>query len=346
MKPSLVSLVALLLISAVAGANEEFPVPEGFDQQILEPTGGKIARPIGWHYAELHGGPRYKWIISKEDPKKGPFRTGIMLQTFMGIKEGAGKTPEQFCKEFLESRATGAEKVHRRFPDTKMGLFTRAGVEVEEMVTHGQNEERHRVVYSVFWMGDGDLAAVMSAGCPADDWDTNKDRFDIMGQIELIDMSRFVKDGEVMDAPLKPEPPTEEAVLVAISANATNPAADAAAQHAKTIILYAERSPKVSVGLNVEYLPWLMTGEEVDNSEIMIAAYVGGNLHPQIKKRVKENHPVEGLTSLLRAYQKLRTAEATNEIPKFEEWLKLEPKEIEELVAEIQARARLLRSNQ
>lgn len=33
-------------------------VPPGFVLQILEPTGGKIARPQQWFYAERHQGRR------------------------------------------------------------------------------------------------------------------------------------------------------------------------------------------------------------------------------------------------------------------------------------------------
>ena len=314
--------------------------------QVLEPTGGKIARPKGWHYSEQHGGPKYKWIVSKENPEKSPYRTGVMLQTFMGIKEATGKTPEQFCKAFLASRADAAKTVHRKFPDKKSGLFSRAGVEVEELVSHEGVEERHRVVYSAFWMGDADIAAVMSAGCPAKNWDENKKRFDVMGQIELIDMSRFVKDGKVVDTPPEPKPPTDQAVLAAVSGIAKTPEADAASRDAKTIIQFAERSPNVRVDLNVEYLPWLAGGDDVENSEILIAAFVGGNLQPQIKKKEKKDHAVEGLNSMLAVYRKLRAADATNEIPKFEEWLKLKPKEIQSLVTEIEARAHVLESKE
>ena len=59
-----------------------FTVPEGYLLQILEPSGGKIARPKDWFYAEQHHGPVYSWTISREDTKKGPYETGFRIQTF------------------------------------------------------------------------------------------------------------------------------------------------------------------------------------------------------------------------------------------------------------------------
>lgn len=186
--------IILLLSSFVIvafGEPADSKPPSGFELQILEPTGGSMFRPDGWHYAELHGGPRYKWIVSKEDPSLGPYKTGVMLQLFSGIKEGTGKTPKEFCEAFLESRSASAKTVHLNYPETDMGLFTRKGVMVSEVTEFKGKPVLYRVVYSVFWMSGDSIAAVMSAGCPEADWDTYSDTFDTMGQIKLIDMTRF-----------------------------------------------------------------------------------------------------------------------------------------------------------
>lgn len=46
--------LSFILVPSLS-AEEAFPVPQGFELQILEPTGGKIARPKGWFYVEQHG---------------------------------------------------------------------------------------------------------------------------------------------------------------------------------------------------------------------------------------------------------------------------------------------------
>ena len=61
-------LFALLEIFATPSFGEIL-VPQGYELQILEPTGGKIARPKGWFYTEQYQASGYTWKLSKEDPK-------------------------------------------------------------------------------------------------------------------------------------------------------------------------------------------------------------------------------------------------------------------------------------
>ncbi|WP_372796326.1 hypothetical protein [Pontiella sp.] len=160
--------------------------PDGYEIQLLEPLGGKILRPEGWYYSENHGGPQYCWIISREDSSSAPYETGMKIQMFAGIEKGTGKTPKEFCTAFLESKADST-KVITRFPETKQGMFTRQGIEVEEGPYH--------IIYSAFWM-NSDLAVISICGAPKSLWEQYRDTFQVMGGFELIDMKRFEKESE------------------------------------------------------------------------------------------------------------------------------------------------------
>ena len=100
MRKLLASVSLVLSCSAFAQSP-----PTEFVTQVLEPTGGKILRPRDWFYAEGHQGAVYTWTLSREDTTGNrPYTTGVRIQTFIGVKEGAGKTAEQFIRDFIASK--------------------------------------------------------------------------------------------------------------------------------------------------------------------------------------------------------------------------------------------------
>ena len=161
--------------------------PTDFIQQALEPTGGKILRPKEWFYAEGHHGPVYMWTLSREDTTGGKtYTTGVRIQTFVGLKKGAGKTARQFIFDFVAAKRKEATKVIKTCDPKEQGLFTRMCMETEEGPFH--------ILYSLFWGSDDlDIAVVSIAGTTKELWDIYAPTFDKMGGFELIDMKRFQK---------------------------------------------------------------------------------------------------------------------------------------------------------
>ena len=97
----------VLLFATSAYVDEQ---PTEFVTQVLEPTGGNIVRPKEWFYAEHHHGPVFVWTISREDTSGNqPYTTGgVSIQTFMHVKEGTGKTAEEFLRSFAAERTKEA----------------------------------------------------------------------------------------------------------------------------------------------------------------------------------------------------------------------------------------------
>jgi len=168
-------------LSAVAQTNK--PTTTNFVLQVLEPTGGKIQRPKDWFYTESHRGPRYMWTLSREDPSKGAYTTGVRIQTFVGIKNGTGKTAKEFIEDIARKKKETADKVLNSCRESKQQFFTRICIETEE--------GPHHILYSLFWADD--IAVVSIAGTTKELWDTYAPVFDKMGDFELIDMKRFDK---------------------------------------------------------------------------------------------------------------------------------------------------------
>lgn len=153
--------------------------------QILEPTGGSIQKPKEWFYTESHRSPSYTWILSKEDASKGPYTTGVRIQTLIGVKQGTKKSPKDFVLEFLASKKEGASVVVKTCPPLEQALFTRVCLETEEGPYH--------ILYSCFWGNNIDVVVISIAGTKKELWSEYSEIFNSMSSFELIDMKRFEK---------------------------------------------------------------------------------------------------------------------------------------------------------
>lgn len=176
----------LKVVKRVFGTSAEGEAPPtDFITQVLEPTGGKIQRPVDWFYHESHRGAAYNWTLSREDPSDGrPYTTGVRIQTLMNVEEGTGKTAKQFILDLMAARTKNASKVIKTCDEKDQGIFTRVCLETEEGPYH--------ILYSLFWGSCGmDVAVVVIAGTMKKLWETYSSTFDKMSDFDLIDMERF-----------------------------------------------------------------------------------------------------------------------------------------------------------
>lgn len=132
-----------------------------------------------------------RWTTSKEDPALRPYETGMRIQLFVGVEKGTGKTPRQFIVDFVKSRKVAA-RVLDECPPTNQGFFTRLCLGTEER-NPPSSATLFPVQYSPFWGNDADMACVVIAGTPADQWETYRSTFKVMSELEMIDPARFPK---------------------------------------------------------------------------------------------------------------------------------------------------------
>jgi hypothetical protein len=194
-------ILACLVLTRSASA-EPFPVPSGYELQILEPLGGKVAKPKGWFYKGGMTPVGFDWVISKE--KTSEYETGLQIQGFVGVKKGTGKSPRDFGVDGLKEKETGG-KVFARWPETQVGLFHRSGVELEETHLRDGHEVVYHVIYTALWNDAWGMTVFTIFGAPASEWESVKDISGVMSHIEMIDMSRFENTKEPNKAPVPPQ---------------------------------------------------------------------------------------------------------------------------------------------
>jgi hypothetical protein len=186
--------IALCLASAPASAGDTpltpvspIVIPDGYVLQKLDVTNGSIARPKDWYYAN-HGTPSgWLWTISKEDPSKGAFQTGMHIQMFVGLKQ-ANLTPQGFVQGFLQ-RTRQKDTVLSDCPMTEIGSFDRQCLEVLEDNTEPTGPKRYHIQYAAFWAPQGDMVVISTFGAPEDDWEIVKPIAQVMSAFVIIGRS-------------------------------------------------------------------------------------------------------------------------------------------------------------
>lgn len=198
MKLPLILLVLVALILPVRALD----IPKGYTLQILEPTGGEIARPDGWFYTAQHHEPVLEWVISREDAAKGPYQTGFRIQALMGVDKHTGRSPRDYALSFLASTQKAASKLISSFPETKQGAFSCRGIEVEENYTLKKvGPKTYHSIYTVFWGTDSDIAIVTIASTPVDLWSKYQSYFQVMSAFQLIDPKKYAAEQPPAPAP-------------------------------------------------------------------------------------------------------------------------------------------------
>lgn len=165
-------------------------VPDGFELQVLEPLGGKIARPKGWFFQQSSSPSGYLWTLSKDKSESGGFVVGMRIQMLAKVKEGTGMTPKEFVNNFI-TRFKPTTKVLSECPESEVGLFRRRCLEVEGEVDCGGRKEQCRDLYSFLWSDQIDMVTITIFGAPPDQWDELARIREVMSEFELIDMKRF-----------------------------------------------------------------------------------------------------------------------------------------------------------
>ena len=178
-------LLTLCVLSASCLAADNIAVPKGYVLQHLAETDGQIARPKDWFFTSKGTPSGWLWTISKEDPAKGPYRTGLLIQLLAGVAKDSGKTREGFAQDFISGKRTSA-KVIRDCPKSDLGEFYRQCIEVLESVPSPAGPATYRILYSVMWGKELDMVVVSIFGAPPETWETAAPIADAMAQFRLI----------------------------------------------------------------------------------------------------------------------------------------------------------------
>lgn len=118
--------------------------------------------------------------------------------------------------------------------------------------------------------------------------------------------------------------PSESKVKQHIETLLRNPMSESAKSAGAEIIEFAGESPNYHVELEVAYMPWVKDRALPKGSQILLAAFVAGNLREQMRKQSSKPEPYAGVLAALEVYEKIKRSNEGFHIPKVEKFLAME----------------------
>lgn len=111
-----------------------------------------------------------------------------------------------------------------------------------------------------------------------------------------------------------------KAIEVLISA----PDSPAARTAGRVVLKFAGTSPNYKIQISLCYLPWANSPDLPDGNQMLMAAFVAGNLQEQILKNSSRPEPYAGALAVIEVYQKMLRTRPDFKIPKVEEFIAME----------------------
>ena len=118
--------------------------------------------------------------------------------------------------------------------------------------------------------------------------------------------------------------PSEARIRQKIENLLRDPMSEAGKAAGAEVIEFAGESPNYHVKLEVGYLPWVKDRNLPAGSQILLAAFVAGNLREQMRKNSSTPEPYAGVLAALEVYQKVKRSNGAFHIPQAEKFLAME----------------------
>jgi hypothetical protein len=112
----------------------------------------------------------------------------------------------------------------------------------------------------------------------------------------------------------------EETLRRAVSTFLKQPTSSASKHSARTILKFAEESEDVSVLISRKAVPWV-GGKKYEHREILLCAFIAGNVLSQLDSGVNANDPYSGLIKVFRVYRYLKKRKKGYTVPEVERLL-------------------------
>ncbi|HEX5009092.1 MAG TPA: NTF2 fold immunity protein [Planctomycetota bacterium] len=88
-----------------------------------------------------------------------------------------------------------------------------------------------------------------------------------------------------------------------------------------TIVDFAEASAKVEIVVSEEFVPWIGAQEDVPHSELLLGAWVAGNVRSQLDSGVTRSDAYAGMLQMFAVYGALKATEPKFKVPAIEGFL-------------------------
>ena len=185
---SAVALAALLALGPIHSAGDEppVPVPKGYVLQELDETGW-IARPKNWFFVSRHTADGWVWNISKEDPAKGQYRTGVVISAFEDVRDAETPTATMVVQNFFAQQARDNKVLSKSLPRLAGGL--------ERRCLDVLGRDGYHVRFTAYWDPTPYSGFVLIAAfsAPQDGWEKTKTVAQVMSDIAIADTTSETK---------------------------------------------------------------------------------------------------------------------------------------------------------
>lgn len=176
-------LIASILTLSSEMVLAEVVVPEGFEIQPLDVTKGQVFKPKGWFYNFSGNEQSIVWTISKEDSKKGSYKTGMRIQFSPSIKSFTEESPRDVIAGIIRQK-TKSVKVDRLCNEERAGEFQRICLETTEPTNNPK--ENFKILYTFSWSQEKSAIVITIFGAPESEWNSLKGTIETMSKMTLI----------------------------------------------------------------------------------------------------------------------------------------------------------------
>lgn len=113
-------------------------------------------------------------------------------------------------------------------------------------------------------------------------------------------------------------------VRKAIQTLINQPNSSAGQKAGRMVLEFADATPDYQIRISLSYLPWANSPDLPDGSQMLLAAFVAGNLQEQIRKNSSRPEPYAGTLAVIKVYQKMSQQRPGFKIPKVENFIAME----------------------
>jgi hypothetical protein len=118
-------------------------------------------------------------------------------------------------------------------------------------------------------------------------------------------------------------PPSPERVRAACDLFCSEPLGEHARLCAAVIWKFSEESDLVKVTVGPHYLPWMKRDDIPKHTDLLVVAFIAGNVASQLDSGVKASDPYSGIIQVFRVYRALNAKDSSYEIAEIEHLLAL-----------------------
>lgn len=118
--------------------------------------------------------------------------------------------------------------------------------------------------------------------------------------------------------------PAEEQIKAVMKQFLGDPGAADARDLGRQILDYAEKTDAHEIEVSPAYLPWMGDKDAPQGSELLMVAFIAGDMLEQMKKGTSKSEPYSGILTMLEAYEKLRLKNPDFRVDSLKQFVDLE----------------------